>query len=115
MSRADLQRDIRALYGAADGGLGLPALMDGVCAALARHPDALAGISGRYAVLAADSGYACAFALEDGVFFPSRPMRPWMCPFPDAKKTCSPSFAASLRPWRRSCAAGCVFAGIRPL
>ena len=76
MSRADLQRDIRALYGAADGGLGLPALMDGVCAALARHPDALAGISGRYAVLAADSGYACAIALEDGVFLSLAPDAP---------------------------------------
>lgn len=68
MSKADLKREIRALYRDADGGLDLPGLMDGVCAALARHPDALAGISGRYAVLAADSGYARAFALEDGIF-----------------------------------------------
>ena len=66
MSKADLKREIRALYRDADGGLDLPGLMDGVCAALARHPDALAGVSGRYAVLAADTGYARAFALEDG-------------------------------------------------
>ena len=87
MSKADLQRDIRALYRDADGGLDLPGLMDGVCAALARHPDALAGISGRYAVLAADSGYACAFsetaggaltsfALEDGAFTSLAPDAP---------------------------------------
>lgn len=76
MSKADLQRDIRALYRDADGGLDLPGLMDGVCAALARHPDALAGISGRYAVLAADTGYARAFALEDGAFTSLAPDAP---------------------------------------
>ena len=76
MSKADLQRDIRALYRDADDGLDLPGLMDGVCAALARHPDALAGISGRYAVLAADSGYARAFALEDGAFTSLAPDAP---------------------------------------
>lgn len=73
MSKSDLQRDIRALYREADGGLGLPALMEGVCAALARHPEALAGISGRYAVLAADIGFTCAFSLNDGVFSPLSP------------------------------------------
>lgn len=76
MSKADLKREIRALYRDADGGLDLPGLMDGVCAALARHPDALAGISGRYAVLAADTGYARAFALEDGVFSSLAPDAP---------------------------------------
>lgn len=76
MSKADLKREIRALYRDADGGLDLPGLMDGVCAALARHPDALAGISGRYAVLAADSGYARAFALEDGIFSSLAPDAP---------------------------------------
>ena len=76
MSKADLQRDIRALYRDADGGLDLPGLMDGVCAALARHPDALAGVSGRYAVLAADTGYARAFALEDGIFSSLAPGAP---------------------------------------
>lgn len=76
MSKADLKREIRALYRDADGGLDLPGLMDGVCAALARHPDALAGISGRYAVLAADTGYARAFALEDGIFSSLAPDAP---------------------------------------
>ena len=38
--------------------------ISGVCAALARHPDALAGITGRYAVLAADIGFTCAFSLN---------------------------------------------------
>lgn len=76
MSKADLKREICALYRDADGGLDLPGLMDGVCAALARHPDALAGISGRYAVLAADSGYARAFALEDGAFTSLAPDAP---------------------------------------
>lgn len=76
MSKADLKREIRALYRDADGGLDLPGLMDGVCAALARHPDALAGISGRYAVLAADSGYTRAFALEDGAFSSLAPDAP---------------------------------------
>lgn len=41
-----------------------------------RHPDALAGISGRYAVLAADTGYARAFALEDGIFSSLAPGAP---------------------------------------
>mgnify|MGYP000770398766 CR=1 FL=1 len=76
MSKADLKQEIRALYRDADGGLDLPGLMDGVCAALARHPDALAGVSGRYAVLAADSGYARAFALEDGAFSSLAPDAP---------------------------------------
>lgn len=76
MSKADLKREIRALYRDADGGLDLPGLMDGVCAALARHPDALAGVSGRYAVLAADTGYARAFALEDGAFSSLAPDAP---------------------------------------
>lgn len=76
MSKADLKREIRVLYRDADGGLDLPGLMDGVCAALARHPDALAGISGRYAVLAADTGYARAFALEDGIFSSLAPGAP---------------------------------------
>ena len=105
MSKSDLQRDIRALYREADGGLGLPALMEGVCAALARHPEALAGISGRYAVLAADIGFTCAFSLNDGVFSPLSPARPWMCPSPAMKRISLPSFAASLRPFRRSFAA----------
>lgn len=73
MSKAALQEDIRALYREADGGLELPALMEGICAALARHPEALAGISGRYAVLAADTGFSCAFSLKDGVFSPLSP------------------------------------------
>lgn len=76
MSKADLKREIRTLYRDADGGLDLPGLMDGVCAALARHPDALAGVSGRYAVLAADSGYTRAFALEDGAFSSLAPDAP---------------------------------------
>ena len=67
MSKADLKREIRALYRDADDGLDLPGLMDGVCAALARHPDALAGISGRYAVLAADTGFAPRTAFADGI------------------------------------------------
>ena len=50
--------------------------ISGVCAALARHPDALAGITGRYAVLAADTGFACAFALSSGVFSPLAPDAP---------------------------------------
>ena len=74
MSKADLQRDLRALYREAGDGQTLPVLMDGVCAALARHPDALAGITGRYAVLAADTGFACAFALSSGVFAPDAPV-----------------------------------------
>ena len=76
MSKADLQRDLRALYREAGDGQTLPVLMDGVCAALARHPDALAGITGRYAVLAADTGYARAFALEDGIFSSLAPGAP---------------------------------------
>ena len=76
MSKADLQRDLRALYREAGDGQTLPVLMDGVCAALARHPDALAGITGRYAVLAADTGFACAFALSSGVFSPLAPDAP---------------------------------------
>lgn len=76
MSKADLQLDLRALYREAGDGQTLPVLMDGVCAALARHPDALAGITGRYAVLAADTGFACAFALSSGVFSPLAPDAP---------------------------------------
>lgn len=76
VSKADLQRDLRALYREAGDGQTLPVLMDGVCAALARHPDALAGITGRYAVLAADTGFACAFALSSGVFSPLAPDAP---------------------------------------
>ena len=38
--------------------------------------DALAGITGRYAVLAADTGFACAFALSSGVFSPLAPDAP---------------------------------------
>jgi len=76
VSKADLQLDLRALYREAGDGQTLPVLMDGVCAALARHPDALAGITGRYAVLAADTGFACAFALSSGVFSPLAPDAP---------------------------------------
>ena len=76
MSKADLQLDLRALYREAGDGQTLPVLMDGVCAALARHPDALAGITGRYAVLAADTGFACSFALSSGVFSPLAPDAP---------------------------------------
>lgn len=76
MSKADLQRDLCALYREAGDGQTLPVLMDGVCAALARHPDALAGITGRYAVLAADTGFTCAFALSSGVFSPLAPDAP---------------------------------------
>ena len=36
----------------------------------------LAGITGRYAVLAADTGFACAFALSSGVFSPLAPDAP---------------------------------------
>lgn len=69
MSKADLQLDLRALYREAGDGQTLPVLMDGVCAALA-------GITGRYAVLAADTGFACAFALSSGVFSPLAPDAP---------------------------------------
>lgn len=76
MSKTDLQRDIRALYQDADTGLGLPALMDGVCAALARYPDALKSINGRYSICAADTGFTCAFALNGGVFSVLAPKEP---------------------------------------
>ena len=98
MSKADLQRDLRALYREAGDGQTLPVLMDGVCAALARHPDALAGITGRYAVLAADTGFACAFALSSGVFSPLAPDAPVDVSIVGGEATCWPSFAMSLRP-----------------
>ena len=76
MSKADLKREIRALYRDADGGLDLPGQRGAHAVHQARHPDALAGISGRYAVLAADTGYARAFALEDGIFSSLAPGAP---------------------------------------
>lgn len=68
MSKQELQREIRALYAQADGGTGLAALLDGICDALRKHPDALAQINGSYAVRTLDTGLSRAFALKNGTF-----------------------------------------------
>ena len=68
MGKVELQRDLQALYRHAQDGMALDALTDAICAMLARHTDALRGVDGRYRLKAADTGYARAFALEDGVY-----------------------------------------------
>ena len=68
MDRAAFEGEIRSLYAQAEGGMGLEPLLEGICDTLRRHPRALSGISGRYAVKATDTGLARAFMLEDGVF-----------------------------------------------
>lgn len=68
MGKAELQRDLQALYSRAQGNMALSALMDEICSMLARHADTLRGVNGRYRLTASDTGYTCAFALEDGVY-----------------------------------------------
>ena len=57
MGKAELQRDLQALYSRAQGNMALSALMDEICSMLARHADTLRGVNGRYRLTASDTGY----------------------------------------------------------
>lgn len=68
MGKAELQQDLQALYRRAEDGITLGALTDEICALLAQHTDALRGVNGRYRLMTSDTGYARAFALENGAY-----------------------------------------------
>ena len=60
------EKDIQAMYAMADEGIALNELIEAVLAVLSRHEDELRGITHRYRLSAADTGYQKAFALTDG-------------------------------------------------
>lgn len=68
MAKEDLKREIQSLYQAADGGMGLAQLVDGICHTLQKHEDALRGITYSYRLCASDTGYSWGFSLRDGHF-----------------------------------------------
>lgn len=63
-----LGQDMAAVYRMAEGDASLPALMEAIGAVLERHPQALAGVTARYRLVAEDTGYQVAFALHQGWF-----------------------------------------------
>lgn len=65
MSVSGLKNDVRELNKLA-GGMGLEALIDGICSALERHPDALADVTYSYRLCASDSGFTKSFSLTNG-------------------------------------------------
>ncbi len=68
MAEILLKQDLQSVYDLADQGMSLGELMEAICAALARHADALQGITYSYRLHAEDTGYEKAFALVDGRF-----------------------------------------------
>lgn len=70
MPKAELQREIRTLLSRSGSITSLASLMDEISGILIRHADALSHINSRYRLEATDTGYVCAFALENGVYRP---------------------------------------------
>jgi len=60
----ELKKDIQALLAQAGAGADFAALMEGFAAALARHPEALGELTGRYRLQTTDTGLSVAFALS---------------------------------------------------
>ncbi|MDD3334310.1 MAG: SCP2 sterol-binding domain-containing protein [Eubacteriales bacterium] len=68
MSKESMKQDVKALYRAADSGLTLPAMLDGICEMLKNHESDLKGTTYSYRLCASDSGYVRAFSLVDGQY-----------------------------------------------
>lgn len=68
MAEISIKQDVQAVYDLADQGISLGELMNAIGGVLSRHQDALAGITYSYRLLASDTGYEKAFALNNGHF-----------------------------------------------
>ena len=62
------KQDIQAMYAQADQATDLAALLPALFDVLKRNRESLAGTTYAYRLTATDTGYACAFALQDGAF-----------------------------------------------
>lgn len=63
-----MKSDVQQLYHAADKGASLPAMMDGICAAIKNNKEELKGVTYSYRLCASDTGYVRAFSLVDGEY-----------------------------------------------
>ena len=63
-----MKQEIEQVYALADGGMALRELMEAIGKVLARHPEALQGITYSYRLQAEDTGYRMAFSLVNGRF-----------------------------------------------
>lgn len=66
MGKTELKNEIRELYKKAESGETLAGLVDGICAAISRHPDAIADVVYSYRICASDTCYTRAFSLNHG-------------------------------------------------
>ena len=64
----DFQRDMQAMYRLAERSSALAELVPALCDMLRRNGDSLSDVTYAYRLVATDSGYTCAFALQRGVF-----------------------------------------------
>lgn len=70
------RKDIDAMYALALQCDSLAALVPALCDVLRRNGDSLAGVTYAYRLVATDTGYVCAFSLEDGQFAERSPDDP---------------------------------------
>lgn len=105
MAKEDLKREIQSLYQAADGGMGLAQLVDGICHTLQKHEDALRGITYSYRLCASDTAtpgvFPCGTAILPRPVNMTRPTRL----SPARRKTYLPFSGGKYPPCPLSCAA----------
>ena len=60
-----LKQEIQSILDGLDASVSFEALMEQFCAVLAKHPEALGSLAGRYRLTAEDTGAYAAFALSE--------------------------------------------------